>query len=489
MGMKRLCAPVRGGAYSLAAMMVVCGLAAPATQVSAQVSKDSVGVLQKPLDQIPILVDVDSGDVVAASGASDGPQLVYATEVGLQDAPWLRLTFDEVILSGDQKLGDDAFLWITSLADGAVQILTQRDLERWQYTTAYFNGDRVRVELFAYPGAGKNRLKMDTMMAGPPSDVTPFSLCGPDDRALSTDGRSARVLPAQCTVFMINDPLKNFLTAGHCATALQVVQFNVPMSTEGGGLQNPPPEDQYPVDPASVQFRFQGIGDDWAHFGVFPNSNTGLMPYQVSGAAFPMANTAPPVLNQTIRITGYGTDTTPATYNSVQQTSSGPYVDRFGTVIRYAVDTTGGNSGSAVIDTTTLLCIGIHTNAGCTTSGSGSNQGTAIQNPNLKNAINNPQGIAASADCNNNSVPDFVDIEQGADDCNNNGILDSCESLNIPGDLNNNNLVDGADLGIMLASWGQSGVAADINGDNIVDGADLAKLLSNWGTYCDIFGN
>jgi len=36
----------------------------------------------------------------------------------------------------------------------------------------------------------------------------------------------------------------------------------------------------------------------------------------------------------------------------------------------------------------------------------------------------------------------------------------------------------------MLGFWGLNGkpVDADINGDGLVDGADLAMLLSSWGT-------
>ncbi len=48
------------------------------------------------------------------------------------------------------------------------------------------------------------------------------------------------------------------------------------------------------------------------------------------------------------------------------------------------------------------------------------------------------------------------------------------------GDLDANGLVNGADLAILLSSWGGSGVA-DLNGDGLVDGADLAILLSAWG--------
>lgn len=484
MGMNSTNAPA--GLRSGASRLLVCGFVslAPFSSASAQLAFDQTAVARNvPLEEIPIRVAVDSGPVLAPARADGAPELVFSTEVGATGSSWVRLQFDEVLLSGSSELGNDAFLWITSLADGAVQIMTQRDLERWQYTSAYFNGDTVRVELFAYPGAGKNRVSMDTIMTGSPNPL-PMSLCAEDDRELSFDNRSARVLPAQCTAFMIDDQTHNFLTAGHCRNGLNVVQFNVPMSTAGGGLVNPGPEDQYPVDPSSIQFKFAGLGDDWAYFGVFPNSNTGLTPYQAEGVFHTLAVAAPPVTNQTIRITGYGVDTTPAMYNSVQQTSTGPYTERVGSIIRYFVDTTSGNSGSAVIDLTTGLCIGIHTNGGCTIAGGGANQGTAIQNNNLQNALANPLGVAAAADCNNNGVPDFVETEQGGD-CNSDGVLDACQNFDLAGDLNDSGAVDGEDLAMLLGMWGANGGVADINHDGIVDGADLAMLLATWGGICN----
>ena len=52
-----------------------------------------------------------------------------------------------------------------------------------------------------------------------------------------------------------------------------------------------------------------------------------------------------------------------------------------------------------------------------------------------------------------------------------------------PGDVNNDGIVNGADLGILLASWGPvtCGSIYDLNGSCTVDGADLGILLSNWG--------
>jgi len=51
-----------------------------------------------------------------------------------------------------------------------------------------------------------------------------------------------------------------------------------------------------------------------------------------------------------------------------------------------------------------------------------------------------------------------------------------------PADLNHDGKVNGADLGLMLGSWGLcSGCPADLNGDGRVNGADLGLLLGAWG--------
>jgi hypothetical protein len=52
------------------------------------------------------------------------------------------------------------------------------------------------------------------------------------------------------------------------------------------------------------------------------------------------------------------------------------------------------------------------------------------------------------------------------------------------GDIDCNGVVNGADLGLLVASWGPAptGLASDTNADGIVDGADLGLLLVGWGT-------
>ncbi len=52
------------------------------------------------------------------------------------------------------------------------------------------------------------------------------------------------------------------------------------------------------------------------------------------------------------------------------------------------------------------------------------------------------------------------------------------------GDLNLDGVVNGADLGLMLSSWGPCGSSCpyDLNVDGVVNGADLGLMLSAWGT-------
>ena len=168
---------------------------------------------------------------------------------------------------------------------------------------------------------------------------------------------------------------------------------------------NPPAVDQYPVDPASLQSNGgQGVGNDWAVFGCFPNANTGLTAASAQGATFTLAGSIPGTGGQSIRITGHGTDFSPASYNQVQQTHVGPFVNNGGTALGYVTDTTGGNSGSPVIHEQTGQAIGIHTHGGCN-SGGGNNWGTQITRSDLQAAINNPQGVCDTS-CGGGCVAD-----------------------------------------------------------------------------------
>ena len=57
----------------------------------------------------------------------------------------------------------------------------------------------------------------------------------------------------------------------------------------------------------------------------------------------------------------------------------------------------------------------------------------------------------------------------------------SSSSSRLLGDINGDGVVDGADLGILLGSWGVCvGCPADLDRDGVVTGADLGLLLGNW---------
>jgi len=343
-------------------------------------------------------IGIDSGWV--ENTTVDGPAVVWSAEVHVPDAEWLRLWFEDVQLSGNVEEPDHTILRITSIWDGGIHYLNSLTAQQWAWSSAYMNGDTLLVEIIAHPDTGPSRLVIDYANAGDPYDsLDPASLCGADDRELSSDPRSARHMPIGCSAWLIDDTNHCFISAGHCSTgASDVMQFNVPLSNGNGSTVNPPPEDQYSVDPESVQQVNGGIGNDWGYFACFPNSNTNLTAFQAQGDFYLLADAAPPVSGQNIRITGYGTVSFPVspTWNQVQKTHSGPYFAEFGSTVQYKTDTTGGNSGSAVEDESTGMAIGVHTNAGCESVGG--NQGTSVDNGGWQNALDNPQGLCAGGD-------------------------------------------------------------------------------------------
>jgi hypothetical protein len=363
---------------------------------TAALSLSCIARAQEPVaapSHVVALSGFDSGPRAAPTGP--GPQTVYSASVRVPGAPWLRLAFGEVVLPGDAH---GSVLRITSELDGGVQTLSAESLAQWRNTSAYFNGEAVTVELISYPDAGDSRVVINSAAAGDPAGFAGRSLCGNDDRVPSTEPANARLLPDGCTAFLINDRNHTLLTAGHCGvSAVTVIQFNVPPSQPNGTIVNPPPQHQYAVDPASIQVADGGLGNDWTYFGCFPNSNTGLTSYQAQGQCYTLAAHPSQPSGQILRITGYGITSAPMPLilSQTQQTSVGLYTGWAGTILYYAVDTTGGNSGSPVLNLPTGQVIGIHTNAGCTASG-GSNMGTAIDSPGLVVALASPRGVCAA---------------------------------------------------------------------------------------------
>jgi hypothetical protein len=337
------------------------------------------------------------------SGSLDNPalqaEIVFDGVAAVdEDAPWIRLSFDEA------NLAPGSSIRITSLYDGAVQDLTADTIEQWHMTTAFFNGNAVRVELVAGPETAGNSFRIAHASYGLPPGPQPLTLCdGDDDRVADSEDGFARMVtdglsgPCSATIVTADGC---FFSAGHCLNFLEVAQFNVPQSTSGGSMQHPPPFDQYMVDEDTLRSQNGGIGNDWAHFKCFPNTQTDLTPVEAEGIFYPLADSLP-VIDTTLYITGFGSDS--GSTDNTQQTDDGPYK---GTSafhrLRHRVDTQGGNSGSSIIIEATDEVIGIHTNAGCEESPTSTNSGTAITNPNLApelicceppNIIENPEPV------------------------------------------------------------------------------------------------
>lgn len=318
-----------------------------------------------------------------SSGSLSNPgsdaAVVFSAVIEEPGAEWLRMSFRRA------ELGLDSHLRLTGLEDGAVQHLHPIHLQQWENTSAYFNGASVLVELVAGPRTTGNLVEIGELYAGV-VPTTPYTQCGPtDDRQLSNLPERARLLNIGCTAWMYNDQ-SCFASAGHCVASsglLNVVQFNVPPSNSNGSLNHPGPEDQYAVDTSEVPFTNGGQGNDWGMFRVFPNSETGMLPYEVQGAHLELAPINPP-LEVSVSVVGYGVDS--GVRNQVQQISFGPLVQSTTTSLRYRADTQGGNSGSGVVSELTGEAVAIHTHGGCTTSG-GSNAGTSITHPGFQAAL------------------------------------------------------------------------------------------------------
>lgn len=341
---------------------------------------------QSDLPSVRCAYAYDSGWV---ESPLDEPAIVISQLVVVRGAEWLRLSFRSI------ELGQ-ATLRLVSARDGGVQELSAQHCREWRDTSAYFNGDSVLVEVVTEPGGGAVRVVLDGVDAGVPP-ASKFTVCGAtDDRVLSNDRSSARVLPALCTAFLIDDCNRCLLSAGHCVGGVAVAQFNVPLSSANSVIVHPSPDEQYAVDASSLQFQNDGPGSDWSYFGCFANPGTGLTPFERQQQARVLAASAPAFDPACVmRVTGYGFDLTTPTENYVQQTHRGPYFPWSGTTLAYLVDTTGGNSGSAVQWDQHGVTIGIHTHSGCDVALSDGNHGTAIEQAALQAALANPRGLCS----------------------------------------------------------------------------------------------
>ncbi len=330
-------------------------------------------------------------------------------ELSEKGATWLRLFFKNV------NLGNNSTITITSQLDGATQVLNSKTIKGWKNTSAYFNGDALTITLSIDPNDSSVGFTIYELGVGEPDPVV-RSQCGAnDDRRDSNDAAIGRMVPIGCTGWIISNG--RLVTAGHCANSrAQIIEFNVPKSNPNRSIVHPGPEDQYPIgDFVTPYSNSPRPANDWAVFRASANAQTGLTPIQAQGKSFNVVQDAP---GNNITITGFGTDT--GIDNQTQQIHTGPTTSSDGTFVRYRTDTTGGNSGSPIIDAATGNAVGVHAYGGCSGSG-GSNFGERATIPAFWDAMGlsgttpPPSGGCNAIDFDNVQISSFSNQDVSGD--------------------------------------------------------------------------
>ncbi len=293
---------------------------------------------------------------------SSKPKVVWQDTIRGNNAAWMRLYFGETFLE------EGSFIRVTSLLDGAVQELDSDKLATWGNTTAYFNGDAVRIELVAAPFSIDNEIAIqryayETGRAD--RGEGNCGICGPDDRAPSSNNNFARLMPVGCSATLYNEQ-SCMVTAGHClGESNAVVQFNVPDSNSDGSTVNPGPNDQFPV--LSESGLNVGVGGDYGALRIGTNANNQI-PYDVYNTFIPLASTVP--TSGTMSMNGYGIDSGQPNRSQTQQGHSGPITTVDGSAISYDIDVTFGNSGSSLIANGEIVGVVTHCSSSCENYGS-----------------------------------------------------------------------------------------------------------------------
>lgn len=223
------------------------------------------------------------------------------------------------------------------------------------------------------------------------------SICGPtDDRRFHEDSRIGRISSDEsqfkCTATLIGKSCA--ITAGHCVPFLKYVEFNVPLSINGWPQPSHADDKFYP-DPAFLIYEDRSIMGDWAVFKLKRNINSHDFPGESYG--FYKVSFQEPLLNDSIRIAGYGSDLEDGSKHFSLKEDLGmilSFKDDFPIkVLRHNIDTTNGDSGSAIVRQLDQSIIGIHTQSGCRAIENDPinlNRGTLISaHIKLQNAIRN----------------------------------------------------------------------------------------------------
>ena len=305
------------------------------------------------------------------SRTNQSAQAVLADEhvVRVPGATFLQLSF------GKSQISEGSLLEIVSLKDNEVQVFDVTTLDRFSY---YFNGDAVRVRLYAGPNTKGDHFVLGPLAVGEAASVGPQTICGgTDDRVRSTSKAIARLMFRTSRGVYVSTAFSFLRVNCFCGSGQsfangafgQVAQFNVPDSTSTGSIQHPQTRDQYTV--SARTWRYSTLpGWDWAVFRTHRNTVTGQHANDI-GASFRIGGS----YGKTRRVSGYGAK--PRTnLHHTRLTATGSYFGRSGTQLRYKIDTMPGTAGAPVTDVDGRV-VAVDNTGGCTAT-SGYNAGTLV---------------------------------------------------------------------------------------------------------------
>ncbi|MEM8969697.1 MAG: hypothetical protein AAGE93_24980, partial [Bacteroidota bacterium] len=242
--------------------------------------------------------------------ASEVSKLKELTQVSYSGTSSIRLYFEEV------QLGINSYLLLEG-SDGAEQKMDATALKNWNNSSAYFNGQNVKVS--AYQAAGEaisvklKEIKVNEQGANRkmvPIHHTSAAQARTTDEdddnpgywgeavGRFTDGVGARGtgwIAANGAIVTDNNfgALESTsYTDGNHLERYDIIEFNVPPSNPDGTVNHPAPEDQYPLNIDKFYWRRkQGYntldGIDWIKFLQVRKYPTPIEPFDYGPEDFP----------------------------------------------------------------------------------------------------------------------------------------------------------------------------------------------------------
>jgi len=271
-------------------MGLVCGVIAAvcvggvASRASAQCSDLSPAVALGPVDN---------------PGAVE--QVMAATIVSRPGAPSIRVYF-----AGGEVLGKGTYLRITSVADGLSQRIDSNEIVQWRWSSAWFNGDSVLLELVCGPSTSGNTITVTRSceigaMPAPELGCNQCFAMPPPSNELWSARMVNFTNPYYCSAAMWSTH-SCLVSAAHCRHPVgSVAQFNVPPSTPAGVPVHPAPHDQYVVTGRQDGFI---ATQDWSVMTTA--TSAGLSAFQRQGQLRRIGSQVTRAMGDAIRTPGYG---------------------------------------------------------------------------------------------------------------------------------------------------------------------------------------